>query len=82
MGTLFGFVVGYVVGARAGSAGFDELVDSWRAIRESEEFTAFIALLGIMTAGIVVSITVEATSLAFDKHVRKELLQTSPTNSE
>jgi len=46
MGTLFGFVVGYIVGARAGSVGFDELVDSVRAIRDSEEFSAFMGLLG------------------------------------
>lgn len=45
MGTLFGFVVGYVVGARAGAAGFEELQESVKAIRESEEFTAFMRLL-------------------------------------
>jgi hypothetical protein len=28
MGTLFGFAVGYIVGARAGSQGFDEVVEA------------------------------------------------------
>lgn len=42
MGTLFGFVVGYIVGARAGGEDFDEVVDAVRAIRSSEEFQALI----------------------------------------
>ena len=40
MGTLFGFVVGYIVGARAGSQGFEEVVDALRTVRDSEEFQA------------------------------------------
>ena len=47
--------------------------------KASRVLAAFIALLGIMTAGIVVSITVEATSHAFDKHVRPELHEIPPT---
>jgi hypothetical protein len=43
MGTLFGFAVGYVVGARAGSQGLDEVVDALRAVRESEEFRGLLA---------------------------------------
>jgi hypothetical protein len=42
MGTLFGFVVGYILGARAGNEGFTEVVDSIQAIRESEEFRGFV----------------------------------------
>lgn len=44
MGTLFGFVVGYVLGARVGSRGFEEVLGALEAIRRSEEFAAFRAL--------------------------------------
>jgi hypothetical protein len=42
MGTLFGFAVGYILGARAGNEGWEEVVRSVRAIRESEEFSGFV----------------------------------------
>jgi len=42
MGTLFGFVVGYILGARAGAEGFEEVVQSIRDIRRSEEFRGFV----------------------------------------
>jgi hypothetical protein len=45
MGTLFGFAVGYVIGARAGSEGFDDLLRAWGAIRQSEEYRGFMASL-------------------------------------
>lgn len=45
MGTLFGFAVGYVIGARAGSDGFEEVVDALRAVRESDEVQAFVGVL-------------------------------------
>lgn len=45
MGTLFGFVVGYVVGARAGSRGFDEVVEALRDVRDSDEFRAFVDVI-------------------------------------
>lgn len=45
MGTLFGFAVGYVIGARAGSEGFQEVVDALRTVRESEEAEAFVRVL-------------------------------------
>ena len=45
MGTLFGFAVGYILGARAGQDGFDEVVRSVRAIRESEEFRGFVSAM-------------------------------------
>ena len=45
MGTLFGFAVGYVIGARAGSEGFDDLLRAFSAIRRSEEYRGFTASL-------------------------------------
>ncbi|MDQ1375751.1 MAG: hypothetical protein QOJ09_3089 [Actinomycetota bacterium] len=42
MGTLFGFAMGYIIGARAGQDGFEEVVRSVRAIRQSEEFGGFV----------------------------------------
>jgi hypothetical protein len=45
MGTLFGFAVGYILGARAGQEGFEELTRSIRAIRESEEFRSFVSAM-------------------------------------
>lgn len=46
MGTLFGFVVGYVLGAKAGSQGFDRLQHAWNDLRSSPEFRDFLGLLG------------------------------------
>jgi hypothetical protein len=45
MGTLFGFAVGYILGARAGESGYDEVVRSVRAIRQSEEFRGFVSAM-------------------------------------
>lgn len=45
MRTMFGFAVGYLVGSKAGSEGYDELVRSAKAIRDSEEVQHFVALL-------------------------------------
>ena len=45
MGVIAAFLVGYVVGARAGSAEFDDLVRSFNAIRASEEFADFTAAM-------------------------------------
>lgn len=45
MGILMAFAVGYVVGARAGEAGFREVVDALKAVRDSDEFAAFVAAL-------------------------------------
>jgi hypothetical protein len=42
MGILLAFAVGYVVGARAGNEGFNEVVDSLKAVRDSEEFHALL----------------------------------------
>lgn len=45
MGTLFGFAVGYILGARAGSQHFEEVVQAAKDLRESAEFRAFIDAL-------------------------------------
>jgi hypothetical protein len=38
MGLLVAFAVGYVIGARGGNEGFDEVVRATAAIRDSDEF--------------------------------------------
>ena len=45
MGTLFGFAAGYILGARAGQEGFEEVVRSVRAIHSSEEFQGFVVAM-------------------------------------
>jgi hypothetical protein len=45
MGVVLAFAVGYVVGARAGQQGYDDVVDAIRAVRESEEFAGLVAAL-------------------------------------
>jgi hypothetical protein len=45
MGTLFGFAVGYVIGARAGNEGFDDLLRAMAAIRRSDEYQGFMTSL-------------------------------------
>ena len=44
MGTLFGFAVGYVLGARVGARGFEEVSAAFAAVRSSQEFRAFRSL--------------------------------------
>ena len=39
------FAVGYFVGARAGSEGFDDVVQSFQTVRESDEFKGLVAAL-------------------------------------
>src|SRR5262245_37952605 len=43
MGALIGFAFGYVVGAKAGPEGLEELRRAWQSISQSEEFKALIA---------------------------------------
>lgn len=45
MSALFGFVVGYVVGARAGSEGWARVETAVREIKESDEFQNLISVL-------------------------------------
>ncbi len=42
MDSVLIFVVGYTLGAKAGTKGFEEVVASIKAIRESEEFKAML----------------------------------------
>ncbi len=51
MSALFGFVVGYVVGARAGNDGFERLEQAWRDIRQSDEFRNFLELVRTHVSG-------------------------------
>jgi hypothetical protein len=37
MGTIIGFVIGYVLGTRAGQQGFEELKQAWATVSSSEE---------------------------------------------
>ncbi len=53
MGTLLGFVVGYVMGARAGPAGLEALVASARGIAATPEVRGIIAGGCRLVAGIV-----------------------------
>ena len=43
MAVLLAFAVGYVMGARGGSEGFDEVVRAAAAIRQSDEARGFVA---------------------------------------
>jgi hypothetical protein len=45
MKMILALAAGYVLGASAGSRDFEELLDSVRAIRDSEEFNDFLAAL-------------------------------------
>ena len=45
MGILLAFGLGWVVGSRTGDEGFQEVVDALKAVRESEEFHAFVGAL-------------------------------------
>ena len=45
MQILFSFLIGYFVGAKAGSEQFDEVVASARAVAESDEFHSLVQSL-------------------------------------
>jgi hypothetical protein len=49
MGAAIGVVVGYLMGARAGEKGYEQLVDAWDTIRTSEEVRDILAS-GLMLA--------------------------------
>ena len=56
MGALIGFVFGYVVGAKAGPEGLEELRKAWEVVSKSEEFQGLVAtakglLLNLVTRG-------------------------------
>jgi len=43
MGALIGFIFGYVVGAKTGPEGLEELRKAWDAVSRSEEFQGLLA---------------------------------------
>jgi len=45
MGIVLAFAVGYVVGANSGQESYREVVDSLRAVRQSEEFHGLVAAM-------------------------------------
>jgi hypothetical protein len=55
MGMLLGFAAGYVLGARSGSDGLEDLRRAWKAIAASEEVRDLLAG-GLSTARDMVSI--------------------------
>ncbi len=44
MGVLFAFFVGWSVGAKAGSQGFQEVADAVKTVKDSEEFASLLAI--------------------------------------
>lgn len=44
MGVLLAFFVGWAAGAKAGAAGFRDVADAVRTVRESDEFDALVAI--------------------------------------
>lgn len=71
MGTLFGFAVGYILGARAGSESFDRVVEAFREVRDSEEFRAFVEVVRAHVKGTA---TVVAERLAGPEDATEERL--------
>lgn len=45
MPTLLAFALGYLIGARGGDKGFDDVVDALKAIRESDEMADLLVAL-------------------------------------
>jgi hypothetical protein len=45
MEILMAFAVGYFIGARAGNEGFEDVVSSFQAVRESDEFKGLVDAL-------------------------------------
>jgi hypothetical protein len=52
MGALAGFIIGYLLGTKAGPEGVEQLRKSWDGIRRSEEFQGLVAT-ATATAGQV-----------------------------
>lgn len=53
MNALFGFAVGYILGARLGSESFDEVIRAAKDVRQSEEFANLIETVRNHAAGTV-----------------------------
>jgi hypothetical protein len=45
MGIVLAFAVGYIVGANSGQDSYREVLDSLRAVRESEEFAGLVSAM-------------------------------------
>ena len=45
MGIVLAFAVGYLVGANAGHEGYEEVIESLRAVRASDEFNGLLTAL-------------------------------------
>ncbi len=43
MGAVVGFVVGYLLGAKGGEGGYQEIIDAWNDIRASAELRDMLA---------------------------------------
>jgi hypothetical protein len=54
MGALAGFVLGYILGVKAGPEGLEELSKAWEAITNSEEFKELLAV-GVTLVGNVIN---------------------------
>ena len=69
MGTIIGFVIGYILGVRDGQSGTaSDTLEAWRTIRKSEEFKA------LVLGGVgIVSQTIRhwQTILLFDDSTKK-----------
>jgi hypothetical protein len=65
MQILLSFFIGYFVGAKAGSSQFDEVLESARAVAESEEFQ-----------GLLLSLRTHAASTL---HALGDLVESSPS---
>jgi hypothetical protein len=51
MVALGGFVIGYLLGAKAGPEGLAELADAWNTIRRSDEVRGLVSGFGSMVRG-------------------------------
>jgi len=69
MEALGGFLVGYLLGTRAGKEGLTELVQSWQTIRESEEFQGLVGMAGSVLGGAVSAATSRGRSSMSDRVV-------------
>lgn len=50
MGVLLAFFVGWAVGAKSGAKGYQDVVDAAKAVNESEEFKALVAIARVQVA--------------------------------
>ena len=58
MGIVLAFAVGYFVGANAGQAGYQEVIEALHAVRESAEFEALIEAMRAHAAATLQELSV------------------------